>query len=235
APPPAARAAPPASSRPFPRPDPSPRSPSSVTSLCRGLACKVAAPSVVPGRVIGQKRIDQNLGLARLDAKCGMAVRCLFHGNCLLGNVSPYWKCKLSPQLPTRTSKSLIDPPPVKVMLGKSRKDFQSHRRKISAPSLIVNSQRSSGICGVGPADRTGKSVVRYCPGGSFLFAVVRRPINPRAMVPMHILSSLDLCNPLPACAVDEEMPHLPVTSTSARPGSCTAKLKRSSAITIST
>src|SRR5262249_17458477 len=41
---------------------PSPRSPSSVTSLCRVLACKVAAPSFVPGRVIGQKRIDQNLG-----------------------------------------------------------------------------------------------------------------------------------------------------------------------------
>src|SRR5262249_55069358 len=39
------------------------------------------------------KRIDQNLGLARLDAKCGMAVPCLFHRNCLLGNVSLYWKC----------------------------------------------------------------------------------------------------------------------------------------------
>src|SRR6516162_6542829 len=64
---------------------PSPHSPSSFTSLCRVLACKVAAPSVVPGRVIGQKRIDQNLGLARLDAKCGMAVPCLFHRNCLLG------------------------------------------------------------------------------------------------------------------------------------------------------
>src|SRR6266436_5691164 len=42
--PPAARAAPPASPRPFPQPDPSPQSPSSVTSLCRVLACKVAAP-----------------------------------------------------------------------------------------------------------------------------------------------------------------------------------------------
>src|SRR5262249_44400846 len=101
--PPAARAAPPASPRLFPQPDPSPQSPSSVTSLCRVLACKVAAPSVVPGRVIGQKRIDQNLGLARLDAKCGMAVPCLFHRNCLLGNVSLYWKCKLSSQLPTCT------------------------------------------------------------------------------------------------------------------------------------
>src|SRR5262252_237939 len=60
--PPAARAAPPASPRPFPQPDPSPQSPSSVTSPCRVLTCKVSAPSVVPGRVIGQKRIDRNLG-----------------------------------------------------------------------------------------------------------------------------------------------------------------------------
>src|SRR5262247_2392300 len=72
--PPAARAAPPASPQPFPQPDPSPQSPSSVTSLCRVLACKVAAPSIVREQVIGQKRIDQNLGLARLDAKWGMAV-----------------------------------------------------------------------------------------------------------------------------------------------------------------
>src|SRR5262245_31219435 len=38
-----ARAAPSTSSRPFPQPDPSPQSPLSVTSLCRVLACKVAA------------------------------------------------------------------------------------------------------------------------------------------------------------------------------------------------
>src|SRR5215469_12101622 len=99
--PPADRAAPPASPRPFPQSDPSPQSPSSVTSVCRVLACKAAAPSVVPGRVIGQKRIDQNLGLACLDVKCGMTVPCLFHRNYLLGNVSLYWKCKLSSQLPT--------------------------------------------------------------------------------------------------------------------------------------
>src|SRR5215467_12684096 len=59
--PPAARAAPPASPRPFPQPDPSPQSPSSVTSMCRVLACKVAAPPFVKRRVIGQKRIDQIL------------------------------------------------------------------------------------------------------------------------------------------------------------------------------
>src|SRR5215470_16406127 len=45
--PPVARAAPPASPRPFPQPDPSPQSPSSATSLCRVLACKVPAPSFV--------------------------------------------------------------------------------------------------------------------------------------------------------------------------------------------
>jgi hypothetical protein len=37
-------------------------------------------------------------------------------------------------------------------------------------------------MCGVGPADSTGKSVVRYCPGGSFASAGVRRPEKPREM-----------------------------------------------------
>src|SRR5215471_7599883 len=97
--PPAARAAPPASPQPFPQSDPSLQSPSSVNSLCRVVECKVAAPSVVPGRVIGQKRIDQDLGLARIDAKCGMAAPCLFHRNCLLGNFFLSLKCKLSIQL----------------------------------------------------------------------------------------------------------------------------------------
>src|SRR6266699_2321862 len=64
---------------PFQQPDPSPQSPSSVTSLCRVLACKVAAPPFVPRRVIGQKRIDPTLGRARLDAKCGMSEPCQFH------------------------------------------------------------------------------------------------------------------------------------------------------------
>src|SRR5258708_26966976 len=67
----------------------------------------------------------------------------------------------------------------VMVSLGKSRNDFQSQRRKTRVPSSIVNSQRSSATCGVGPADRTGKSVVRYCPGGSFAFSALRRPEKP--------------------------------------------------------
>src|SRR5262249_6331578 len=45
-------------------------------------------PPPFPGRVIGQKRIDQDLGRAHLDAKCGMAVPRQFHWNCLLGHLS---------------------------------------------------------------------------------------------------------------------------------------------------
>jgi hypothetical protein len=37
----------------------------------------------------------------------------------------------------------------------------------------------------VGPADKTGKSVVRYWPGGSFTSAGVRRPVKPREVMAM--------------------------------------------------
>src|SRR6266571_6211240 len=71
----------------------------------------------------------------------------------------------------------------VKVSVGKSRNDFQSHRRRTFVPSSITNSHWSSGMCGVGPADKTGKSVVRYCPGGSFTSPALRRPEKPREIV----------------------------------------------------
>src|SRR5207237_2556436 len=71
----------------------------------------------------------------------------------------------------------------VKVSVGKSRNDFQSHRRRTFVPSSITNSHWSVGTCGVGPADKTGKSVVRYCPGGSFTSAALRRPEKPREIV----------------------------------------------------
>src|SRR5215813_7806301 len=76
----------------------------------------------------------------------------------------------------------------VKVSVGKSRNDFQSHLRRTFAPSSITNSQRSSGTCGVGPADKTGNSVVRYCPGGSFTSATLRRPEKPREIIPIYDL-----------------------------------------------
>src|SRR6516162_289419 len=78
----------------------------------------------------------------------------------------------------------------VKVSVGKSRNDFQSHRRRTFVPSSITNSHWSSGMCGVGPADKTGKSVVRYCPGGSFTLSAVLRPEKPREMM-LTFISSL--------------------------------------------
>src|SRR5215831_15745714 len=71
---------------------------------------------------------------------------------------------------------------------GNSRNDFQSHRRKTLVPSSITNSHRSSGTCGVGPADKTGKVAVRYCPGGSFPAPALRRPEKPREMIAIAIL-----------------------------------------------
>src|SRR3954447_18131087 len=74
----------------------------------------------------------------------------------------------------------------VKVSAARSRNAFQFHRSKTSFPSVIVNSHCSSGTFAVGPADKTGKSVVRYCPGGSFTSAVLRRPEKPRDVIAIH-------------------------------------------------
>src|SRR5947208_14164196 len=71
----------------------------------------------------------------------------------------------------------------VKVSVGKSRCEYQSHRRRTFVPSSITNSHWSSRMCGVGPADKTGKSVVRYCPGRSFTSAALRRRIKPRGIL----------------------------------------------------
>src|SRR5262249_27581135 len=67
----------------------------------------------------------------------------------------------------------------VNVSAGRLRNDLQSHRRRTSVPSSIVSSHFSSDTCGVGPAERTEKPAVRYCPGGSLPFAVSRRPEKP--------------------------------------------------------
>src|SRR5580658_10136990 len=79
----------------------------------------------------------------------------------------------------------------VAASLSKLRKDFQSHRRKTFLPSSITNSHLSREISGVGPADKTGKSVVRYCPGGSFTSVGERRPAKPLEMILMRIFPCL--------------------------------------------
>src|SRR5215469_1554584 len=75
----------------------------------------------------------------------------------------------------------------LKAWRGKLRNAFESHRLSGLFSSRIVNSQWSSGTCGVGPADKTGKSVVRYCPGGSFAVCFPRFPKKPRDTISMWI------------------------------------------------
>jgi hypothetical protein len=73
----------------------------------------------------------------------------------------------------------------VTVSLGRARKSFQSQRRWLPVTLVMVNSQSSSSMPGVGPADRTGKSSTRYWPGGSSTLVRSRRPLNPRDTVPI--------------------------------------------------
>src|SRR6266550_5029973 len=58
----------------------------------------------------------------------------------------------------------------------------QVHRADCPSGLLSVRSQTESGVRGVGPAERTGKSRVSYWPGGSLPAAPsgCRRPRNPR-------------------------------------------------------
>ncbi|GAA1026961.1 hypothetical protein GCM10009557_06470 [Virgisporangium ochraceum] len=53
------------------------------------------------------------------------------------------------------------------------------HRWACPASVVIVNSHSLVLTRGVGPADSTGKSCVRYWPGGSRVSADLRRPENP--------------------------------------------------------
>src|SRR2546425_1608833 len=54
----------------------------------------------------------------------------------------------------------------VSVSVGRARNS--SHvQLLVSRPPEIENVHFDSWVCGVGPADRTGKSLVTYCPGGT--------------------------------------------------------------------
>src|SRR5215216_5517678 len=57
----------------------------------------------------------------------------------------------------------------------------QVHDVGCSTDPRTVNDQACSGVCGVGPAERTGKSVVTYWPGGRRWGSTTgRRPWKPR-------------------------------------------------------
>src|SRR5438128_7367929 len=68
------------------------------------------------------------------------------------------------------------------VSLGRARNSSQLHDFGSSTAPLIVKLDRSSGWCGVGPAESTGKSPVTYWPGGTRDESASgrRRPRKPR-------------------------------------------------------
>ena len=70
----------------------------------------------------------------------------------------------------------------VTVSEGSARNSSHVHDTGSSTAPRIVKLHSSSGVCGVGPADSTGKSGVTYCPGGTREGSATgrRRPIKPR-------------------------------------------------------
>src|SRR3954451_4720250 len=70
----------------------------------------------------------------------------------------------------------------VTASLGSARNSSHAQRLSPSTSPVIVRSQSSREVCGVGPAESTGKSSVTYWPGGTrSLGASSRsRPLKPR-------------------------------------------------------
>src|SRR5512140_177 len=68
------------------------------------------------------------------------------------------------------------------VSCGSAANSSQLHATGGVPRALRVKLHFASGVCGVGPAERTGKSRVSYCPGGSRAAtpASGRRPRKPR-------------------------------------------------------
>src|SRR5215472_16815473 len=68
--------------------------------------------------------------------------------------------------------------------LGSARNSSHVQLRGSLTSPLMVKFHRSGGVCGVGPADSTGKSLVTYCPGGTRPGgAPSRRPLKPRDII----------------------------------------------------
>src|SRR5579872_363322 len=80
---------------------------------------------------------------------------------------------------------------------GSARISSQVQDFNAPPPWVIENVHFSVGVCGVGPADSTGKSLVTYWPGGtrpSSPAGVLRRPWKPREI-------GLILTSPFPRAA----------------------------------
>src|SRR5438067_182870 len=73
----------------------------------------------------------------------------------------------------------------VTVSLGRAWNSCQLHDTGSSTAPWIVKLHQSSGWCGVGPAESTGKSSVTYCPGGTRASSTPSRlfPWKPREII----------------------------------------------------
>src|SRR5919106_2942712 len=69
--------------------------------------------------------------------------------------------------------------------LGRARNSSHVQRRGSPTSPTMEKPHWSSGVCGVGPAERTGKSVVAYWPGGTRSRGTSSRPrpLKPREMI----------------------------------------------------
>src|SRR6187551_1559800 len=77
--------------------------------------------------------------------------------------------------------------------LGSAWSSSQVQRTGSTPEPSIVNVHSSSGVWGVGPAERTGKSSVRYCPGGIRSEGPSRRrPLNPLETIPTRASARCD-------------------------------------------
>src|SRR5690348_5169652 len=68
----------------------------------------------------------------------------------------------------------------VTVSLGRARNSSQLQETGSSTAPRIVKVHSESGVCGVGPAESTGKSPVTYCPGGTRPGSTSSRRPRPR-------------------------------------------------------
>src|SRR5262245_1180601 len=85
--------------------------------------------------------------------------------------------------------------------LGSARNSSHVHVRSVP-PFSIVNVHRSSGVCGVGPAESTGKARVTDWPGGTRAGSASvfrRRPRKPRETK----LTSVSFFMSVSPCAAD--------------------------------
>src|SRR5215470_16465066 len=80
---------------------------------------------------------------------------------------------------------------------GSVSNSSQVHLPTSDPPSCKVRVQLSSGVCGVGPALRTGKSSVTYWPGGTLCWSALARP---RPVKPLVVVMG-GFLGVAPACA----------------------------------